>query len=93
MDDDKWLWHQRYGHLNFNSLRLLSSKKMVIELPNIQIPKAICEECVMSKQARKSFKSTAFHKAVDSPEIIYLDICGPIEVLIDGFFLSPLKFA
>jgi len=47
----------------------------------------------MSKQARKSFKSTAFHKAVDSPEIIYLDICGPIEVLIDGFFLSPLKFA
>ncbi|KAL5818507.1 hypothetical protein ACOSQ4_022349 [Xanthoceras sorbifolium] len=27
-NDASWLWHLRFGHLNFGSLKLLSKKKM-----------------------------------------------------------------
>lgn len=27
--DTTWLWHYRYGHLNFNGLKTLEQKKMV----------------------------------------------------------------
>ena len=30
-----WLWHARYGHLNFHSLKQLNDKRMVEELPKI----------------------------------------------------------
>ncbi|GMP36892.1 hypothetical protein CsSME_00008847 [Camellia sinensis var. sinensis] len=33
--DKDWLWHLRFGHLNFGSLKLLSSKNMVKGLPHI----------------------------------------------------------
>ena len=35
--DENWLWHLRYGHLNFRSLYTLSKEKMVIGLPFIRI--------------------------------------------------------
>lgn len=36
--DNSWLWHMRYGHLNFGGLKLLSSKGMVRGLPLIDHP-------------------------------------------------------
>jgi len=35
MDEAGWLWHARFGHLNFRSLRDLGSKKMVEGIPLI----------------------------------------------------------
>ena len=32
-DDRAWLWHGRYGHLNFRALRELGQKGMVEGLP------------------------------------------------------------
>ena len=29
-EEDNWLWHYRYGHLNFKSMHQLSSKQMVL---------------------------------------------------------------
>ena len=29
IDDQAWLWHERYGHLNFRALRELGQKGMV----------------------------------------------------------------
>lgn len=37
-EEDVWLWHCRYGHLNFTSLCLLRSKEMVTGLPPLKIP-------------------------------------------------------
>jgi len=47
--DDSSLWHQRYGHLNFNSLKVLKTRNMVIGLPTIDAKKNICEGCIMGK--------------------------------------------
>jgi len=38
VEDESWLWHYIYGHLNFKSLNQLSSKQMVEGLPQIQLP-------------------------------------------------------
>ena len=27
--DDAWRWHERFGHLNFEALKLLNNKEMV----------------------------------------------------------------
>ena len=56
ISDESWMWHHRFGHLNFRSLSELKSKKMVHGLPQIEIPKQLCVECYVSKQPRNSFK-------------------------------------
>ncbi|BBN68370.1 ADP glucose pyrophosphorylase large subunit 1, partial [Prunus dulcis] len=50
-----WLWHYRYGHLNFKGLKTLQQLNMVRGLPNIDRPTQICEECVLGKQHRETF--------------------------------------
>ncbi|AAD32876.1 F14N23.14 [Arabidopsis thaliana] len=41
--EESWLWHLRFGHLNFGGLELLSRKEMVRGLPCINHPKQGCE--------------------------------------------------
>ncbi|CAN1181758.1 hypothetical protein LINPERHAP2_LOCUS35596, partial [Linum perenne] len=41
--DDTWLWHLRFGHLNFGGLKLLGQKKMVHDIPLINHPNQLCE--------------------------------------------------
>ena len=40
-----WLWHQRYGHLNYNRLKLLNQKNMVDGL--LACTDDVCEGCVL----------------------------------------------
>lgn len=49
MSDENWLWHLRFGHLNFRSLSDLESKQMVNGLPKITIPEKVCEGCIVAK--------------------------------------------
>ncbi|GAU23301.1 hypothetical protein TSUD_237550 [Trifolium subterraneum] len=42
-----WLWHLKYGHLNFKSLSNLKSNDMVCGLPVIRVPKDICRNCLV----------------------------------------------
>lgn len=37
-NDESWLWHSRYGHLNFKGLSQLESKHLVKGLPKITVP-------------------------------------------------------
>ncbi|XP_059075013.1 uncharacterized protein LOC131875027 [Cryptomeria japonica] len=53
--DENWLWHLRFGHLNFGNLNLLHKKKMVMGLPLIEKSDRICEGCILGKQHRESF--------------------------------------
>ena len=55
--DENWLWHLRFGHLNFGGLNLLSRKGMVRVLPLIEKPDSLCEGCILGKQHRESFPS------------------------------------
>ncbi|MCH88103.1 copia-type polyprotein, partial [Trifolium medium] len=79
-DDRNWIWHARYGHLNFKSLRELSTNHMVSGLPTIKVPEKVCKVCMMGKQTRNSFKSEVPSRASNQLEVINSDVCGPFEV-------------
>lgn len=78
--EESWLWHLRYGHLNFKSLQQLSMKEMVYGLPEIVLPEKVCETCMVRKQMRKSFKTHLSMSVKDCLGAVHSDICGPTEV-------------
>ncbi|RVW99105.1 putative mitochondrial protein [Vitis vinifera] len=54
--EEAWLWHRRFGHLNFNSLKMLCQRKMVQGLPNaIEEKNEVCDGCALGKHHRQSF--------------------------------------
>src|SRR6185437_3671517 len=44
-DDKAWLWHGRYGHLNFRALQELGTKGMVEGLPVLDRVEQFCDGC------------------------------------------------
>jgi len=78
--NDNWLWNQRYGHIIFRDLNMLSEKKMVQGLPKIKLPKEVCDMCCTRKQARNSYNATILFNATRKLEVIHSDVCGPFEV-------------
>eukprot|EP00253_Pinus_taeda_P024602 PITA_24602 len=77
--DENWLWHSRFGHLNFGGLNLLSRKGMVKGLPLIEKPDSLCEGFILEKQHRESFPSGKSIRAKAPLEIIHSDLCGPMQ--------------
>ncbi|RVW92788.1 Retrovirus-related Pol polyprotein from transposon TNT 1-94 [Vitis vinifera] len=86
--DEGWLWHFRYGHLNFGGLKTLQQKNMVTGLPPIQTPSQICEECVVGKQHRYQFPKGKSWRANKVLELVHSDICGPINPTSNGVIWS-----
>lgn len=78
-EENAWLWHARFGHVNFNAMNLMCTGKMVQGLPNIKVQNAVCPGCLMSKQSRKPFPGQANYSAKGVLELVYGDICGPIS--------------
>lgn len=90
-EDDSWMWHFRYGHLNFNGLRTLHQKQMVSGLPMITIPSKVCEECVIGKQHREKFPKGKAVRAQNCLDLVHSDICGPLNPISNGnkrYFVS-----
>jgi hypothetical protein len=79
VQDDSWLWHFRFGHLNFGGLKLLHTKDMVKGFPLIEKPERICEGCIFGKQHRESFPVGKSYREKDPLEIVHSDICGPMQ--------------
>nr|GEZ61900.1 retrovirus-related Pol polyprotein from transposon TNT 1-94 [Tanacetum cinerariifolium] len=78
MEDHSWLWHMRYGHLNFGDLKLLSSKGMMKGLDHIDHPNQVCKGCLFGKHARSSFLKESTSRAKEPLQLIHTDLCGPI---------------
>ncbi|GAU30308.1 hypothetical protein TSUD_385290 [Trifolium subterraneum] len=76
----EWLWHYRLGHLNFRDLNQMQRKRMVSGLPDIKVSYEVCEECVQAKQPKSSFSKDAERRTKDLLEIVYSDVCGPLQV-------------
>ncbi|CAJ2665360.1 unnamed protein product [Trifolium pratense] len=68
INDQAWLWHLRYGHLNFKSLTYLQNNELVNGLPAIKTPRDICQHCLIGKQARKSFVKDITMRAKQSKD-------------------------
>ncbi|KAD5508293.1 hypothetical protein E3N88_15996 [Mikania micrantha] len=73
------LWHQRYGHVNYDTLSHMNRRAMVRGLPGIKKPVEVCEGCVLGKHSRKPFPLKGAWRASKSLELIHSDICGPMR--------------
>jgi hypothetical protein len=72
---ESWVWHHRFGHLNFRSLNLLKPKEMVHGLPS-----EVCEDCCVAKQTRNSFKNEVPIRSTQKLGMVYSYVCGPFDV-------------
>jgi hypothetical protein len=77
--EEAWRWHERYGHLHFDALRMLARKQMVRGLPDIEQVEKLCDCCVATKQRRTPFPTAAKYRAADQLELVHGDLCGPIS--------------
>nr|GEV52305.1 hypothetical protein [Tanacetum cinerariifolium] len=72
------LWHQRFGHINNRSLKLLHDKDLVRGLPIINTEVGTCSDCLVGKQTRDTFPKTSSWRATQQLQLVHSDICGPI---------------
>ena len=75
---EDWLWHSRFGHLSFHTLKEMSRKRLVEGLPAINIPSKLYRSCIFGKHYRTSFLKVSTFQASEPLELIHADICGPI---------------
>eukprot|EP00253_Pinus_taeda_P004625 PITA_04625 len=78
--DENWLWHLRFGHLNFGGLNLLHRKEMVKGLPLIEKPDSLCEGCILGKKHKESFSVGKSIREKTPLEIVHSDVCGPMQM-------------
>lgn len=79
VEDQSWLWHKRYCHLNFQGLKLLKERNMVDGLPELQNEKNPCEGCIMGKHHKMPYPKGRSWRARKRLELIHTDICGPMK--------------
>ena len=76
------LWHQRLGHLNRQQLNTLMDRELAsgVKLSTASEKLSFCEGCVEGKMQRKPFKSVSHRQSKRKLELIYSDVCGPLQV-------------
>ncbi|WVZ70894.1 hypothetical protein U9M48_019523 [Paspalum notatum var. saurae] len=84
MDDEAWLWHARFGHLNFEALARMLRTWMVRGLPRIEYINELCDSCLAGKQRRSPFAKKAKYRAADRLGLVHGDLCGPISSATHG---------
>ena len=82
--DHSWLWHKRFGHLNFGSLSFMQKKNLVRGFQySIECNNKICEGCAIGKKQRASFSHYQF-RSYEPLALVHSDICGPMQSLSLG---------
>jgi transposase InsO family protein len=76
--ENAWLWHMRYGHINFKSLHSLLAENMVEGMPCIEQVNQICDGCMIAKQRRLPFPAQVAYRAQQQMELWHGDLCRPI---------------
>jgi len=72
------LWHAIFGHLNYDSIRLLK-KNGVTGLPTIPRKLKQCDACILGNHSKQSFHDS-HSRAHRKPELIHSYLCGPMHV-------------
>lgn len=75
------IWHQRFCHVNLETLKRMAESEMVKGLPrwNTSIESIPCETCMLGKMSRLPFKEGR-ERAYEIGKLIHSDLMGPIQV-------------
>jgi hypothetical protein len=76
------LWHERFGHLNYNDLQRLSEENIVhgLNIKGDQDKKEVCEDCQMGKQRKLPFSKSKEERASELLQKVHSDVVGPIKI-------------
>ena len=72
------LWHVRFGHINYNSLRLLKNNG-VYRFPTIPRKLKQCDARILGKHRKQPFHDTT-STACGKIGLIHFDLCGLVHV-------------
>jgi len=68
----------RLRHVKFDSIKMMTQKEMLQDLPSIEHPNQLCKECLVDKLFHKSFPKESIAKESQPLQEIHVDACGPI---------------
>ena len=74
------IWHRRFGHLNYQSLKDLYNKEMVDGMNLNSEFQEQCRTCMVSKIHRTTFPKQSERKSEEVLDLIHTDLCGPMNV-------------
>jgi len=78
-ESDDWLWHKRLGHINFESLVNIFSKRVIRDIPSISKPSNdIFDSYQKGKEIWARLKVKEYYTSKPL-EIIHTDLCGPMR--------------
>ena len=77
-NDDAWVWHARFGHVNFTVLRKMARDELVRGLPLLNQVEQLCDACLAGKQRRAPFPQKAMRRSTEPLQLLHGDLCGPI---------------
>lgn len=83
-DEEVHLWHCRFGHLNYDGLKMLSQKDMVVGLPSLKSTKEVCDVFLTGKQHRESMPKKSSWRSSKQLQLVHSDICSPITSASHG---------
>jgi hypothetical protein len=76
--NERWLWHMRLVHINFDHLIKLKNLEVVKDLPRISNPQdSVCKPCQVGKLNRTQFKSKSSTSIEKPLQLVHMDLCGP----------------
>ncbi|KAK2966032.1 hypothetical protein RJ640_012291 [Escallonia rubra] len=93
--NESWLWHKRYGHLNFQSLRSLQQKEMVYGLPKIESKKVIYDLIVTGSDEKMvhEFKSKMMKRyEMNDLGLLHYFLGIEIQQTEGGIFICQKKY-
>ena len=77
-----WIWHQKIGHLNFDTMNKLVKEELVVGLPKMNFKKdTLCDACQKGKQVKMSFKSKVKHSTERVLQLLHMDLFGPVPTI------------
>ena len=75
-------WHERFGHISYQSLHNLT--RMSTGIPLLKIKPCACEICQKAHQSRLKFPQESSSRASNVLELIHSNVCGPLPVTSHG---------
>lgn len=76
--EDAWLWHARFGHVNFGALRKMGREGLVRGMPQLEHVDQLCDACLAGKHRRTPFPQRALRRSTEVLQLLHGDLCGPI---------------
>ena len=76
--DDVHVLHSWLCHLSEHGMKVLQDRKLILLFENSSLE--LCVHCIMGKQHRVNFKRHESHGKLKALELVYSDVCGPMNV-------------